>query len=722
MTFTQPTPHLEPWEARNLVNRNEQRRRAIAKQRTGRVSISTGKAAVGEALAGKVPPSTERPPRQSSDLDQPARAFQVGDPIPVVFARYRSTTNQGGILIFPKATECAFSNTATTITSRFHYVISQGVVGPIQTKYVRVGNCRRGTFSANYGKRAGTWAPGNTLTTQSGYQLPNATQVCGIGGNYSDLSTFEISNDVPGGSDEWNIGANIFITDGMRIDRGRFVDGVVGASDNFADLFYWALTKNGVLERMIDTPSFEKAALFCEANGFFINAEFRTAQNLEDWAVEYARFFLLKITRINGKIALRPMLPTRSDGTIDTDPIRSPEWTFDERHIVEPLSSNFQRNYSSFDRRQDPHLVIQWRQQAPEQIPIRRTLVMKPSGTRLPPESIDLYEFCATEQHAVKVAAFLRAQRYLVRWTGTLSLRPGGQTGNMLEGDTIQVFATQRNQVESNSTISEFARVEAISVGDGTEELSISQWPVDEGGRSLIAMEVAAATPGGSLLPWPPLGSCDLPGRAADTTVPAATTSGVSFSAGGSGIATGPGVGTGSGTPGTFDGPGNRPPDNKRQRPPRQPVGTVPPPGGPPMGGGRPDGGPPRIPSAPDDSVFCPGGLTYYSWRCFGWQPNDTLFKFGVKPLIIGGGGIMTAIPTLIRVPGGPDGRYTPWEDGLGSTVQIPGAKIISRYELRWVGANGESESQFIYGWGDSPVVHIVVNCDDVPEPPDKPV
>lgn len=494
-------------------------------------------ASVVEAASGRLPPARERETSQPSLLDRPQQAMQIGDPIPLAWCRYRSDTNSGGVLVFPKATMAAFSNNATTITSRFHCVISQGQIPPIKTQHFRVGSCRVGSFSQNYGQRAGTWSPGNTLTPQAGYQLPNASQACGGGGDYRGMSVLEFSNTVEGGSDKWNLGCNVFLEGGHIVTR--LLDNVQGPSDNIADLILWALRENGARDDLIDLDSFVFAAKFTDVNGFYVNAYFEDAGNLGDWILKILPYYLLRITRIKGKIALRPLVPTNSDGQINIDQVQPPGWTFQNEHIK---PGSWRQEAPENGKREDPHLALFWRQQDPAQIPVKRDLTLRPIGARDAAETHDLYHLCGTENHAAKVAAFLRAQRYLIQHTGSVSLLPGGQTGWIREGDICQLRVTSDSEAEGQHVISEFYCVEALGFdADGSETLTLSHWPVDEGGRSLIALEVALAEPQGSLLPWPTLGTCDLPGRATDTTVPAqSTTTGQAFSQGGGGHHAGP--------------------------------------------------------------------------------------------------------------------------------------------------------------------------------------
>ena len=138
----------------------------------GSSAISFALPAAVEAEAGRLPPPARAEAAAAqTPLNSPQQAMAIGEPIPVIFCRWRN--NAGGVLIFPKATEAAFSNTSTQQTARYHCVLGIGPMGSAQVRDFRVGACRVGSFSQNYDKRAGTWSPGNTAGWVSGAHVPD---------------------------------------------------------------------------------------------------------------------------------------------------------------------------------------------------------------------------------------------------------------------------------------------------------------------------------------------------------------------------------------------------------------------------------------------------------------------------------------------------------------------------------------------------------------------
>ena len=473
------------------------------------------------------PPASTAAAAGNSPLNVPQAAMVVGEPIPVIWGRRRGTV--GGVLVFPWATEARFENNSTTVTSRYHMVICDGRLPDIQRRDVRLGECRIGSFSQNYNQRAGAWTPGNFATAQTGYTVPTFPTFTGGGGNYQGMSTFEAGVTVPGGSDDWRTGWNVFLRGGTIVERGRLLDSAVESSDNIADLVIWALQRSGqVPDAMIDLPSLTAAARFCEANGLWCNGEFGGSTNLGDWLIKLLPDFLLRETKVNGKFGLRPLVPTNANGTINTGAI-TPSWLLTEKAIK---PGSYQAEYSGAAASRPTPLAMLWRQQHDDaDVPIVRTLPVGDPNAPGPLEQHDLSQYATTEDHAAKVGVYRFTRRTLSTHTATVVLKPGNQTGLIVEGDIVQLYLQVVSSREPASVISRFYVVETIGHSlSGEETLSLSHLPVNSSGQSLIALAVAAATGTGTILPSNRTGgSCDLPGAAADTSVPSRSTSGSPF-------------------------------------------------------------------------------------------------------------------------------------------------------------------------------------------------
>jgi hypothetical protein len=167
-----------------------------------------------------------------------------------------------------------------------------------------------------------------------------------------------------------------------------------------------------------------------------------------------------------------------------------------------------------------------WRQQLESDIGIIRTAEVRYSGTAEtgPYESHDLSTFCTNEDHAVKVGAYILAKRLYTTHTIRFAARPQEHNTLITAGDIIRVRLERDNTTYANSVHDYLYQVERITktlAGDVSYEAT--HFPIDDQGRSLIALDVAAAVGTGIILPSGRTGvSCDV-NSSSDNTIPAET-------------------------------------------------------------------------------------------------------------------------------------------------------------------------------------------------------
>jgi hypothetical protein len=456
----------------------------------------------------------------TTELDSPQRFAQIGEPVPIVFARFRNS--KGGILISPGATEARFENDASNnVTAYYMLVLSEGQLDSIPVKDVFQRACRVGAHTQTYNRRAGTWAPGNFLVQRAGKDLPEAPFFCGTVGSYPGISTLSFNVTIPDGFDQYNRQVHLFIRGGMAV--ARIYDSVTGPSDNFADLVKWLLVNTSrVPAAMIDDAALLAAATFLEVNGFTCNLEIRESTNYSDLAAKLAPYFLLAESNAGGKRGLRPLLPVTAGAAIKTTAITA-EYTFTEDTV---LPGTLEINYLSLADRQPFVAQMIWRQQLESDIGIIRTAEVRYSGTAEtgPHESHDLSTFCTSEDHAVKVGAYILAKRLYTTHTIRFAARPQEHNTLISAGDIIRVRLERDNTTYANSVHDYLYQVERITktlAGDVRYEAT--HFPIDDQGRSLIALDVAAAVGTGIILPSGRTGvSCDV-NSSSDNTIPAET-------------------------------------------------------------------------------------------------------------------------------------------------------------------------------------------------------
>lgn len=488
--------------------------------------------------AGQVgTPSTEAAAAGGNTLDTKQRAVEIGEPVPIVFCRRRN--DAGGVLISPGATECRFQNDSNNaVTAYYHLVLSEGRISSIEVKDVFQGPCRVGSHSQTYNRRAGTWTPENAIVERQGYTKPEASYYCGSVGNYPDMSTLSFSITVPNGSDAWSKQVHCFIRGGLWVTR--LFDNTTGPSDNFADLARWMLLNSGRLQAdLLDTAALTAAAQFLEQNQFRCNCSITKSTNYSDLMVKWAPGFLLTESNTAGKRGLRPLLPTTSSGAINTGAI-TPVYTFTEDHVV---IGSVEIQYTSLADRRPFVAQMIWRQQPDDDFGIIRTAEVRYQNTAPngPYESHDLSEFCCSENHAVKVGAYILARRRYTSHTIRFTALPRANNTVVVSGSIIRVRLA-RNTTTAGLAYHDFLyQVERITktlAGDLSYECT--HFPIDSQGRSLIALDVTNTVGTGIILSNNKTGlGCDINSKT-DTTVPAETftsrgvdTSGVNVGGGG---------------------------------------------------------------------------------------------------------------------------------------------------------------------------------------------
>jgi hypothetical protein len=463
------------------------------------------------------PPRNEAGAAGASVLDVDQRSVSIGEPVPIVFCRRRD--DKGGVLISPGATEARFENdTSNNVTAYYHLVLSEGRIGDVAVKDVFQRSCRVGTFTQTYNRRAGTWTPGNFVVPRAGFDEPDASYYCGSIGIYPDISTFSFQVTIPDGFDQWKRQVHLFIRNGIQVTR--LIDNVLGSSDNFADLVRWMLL-NGrrVPTQLVDVPQLQKAAIFLETNGFTCNTWIQQSRNYSDLLATWAPYFLLGESNDGGKKGLRPLLPTNNDGTLKTDAIDW-EYIFTDNEI---LPGTFELEYTSFAQRLPFVAQMTWRQQLENDIGIIRTAEVRYINTAEvgPYESHDMSEYCTSENHAVKIGAYILARRRFVTHTIRFAARPQSHNRLLVPGDICRVRLAREIIGESPSEHDYLYQVERVTKTlAGQVGYECSHFPIDNQGRSIIALNVANATGTGILLTSNSTGvGCDI-NSATDNTIP----------------------------------------------------------------------------------------------------------------------------------------------------------------------------------------------------------
>jgi hypothetical protein len=445
------------------------------------------------------PPLEASAAKGNSQLDVQQRAIQIGETIPIVFGR--RVSNIGGVFVSPGATEGRFANNATTndLSLKLRLVLSEGELDLLGATDLFQGPCRRGSWNQVYNQRAGTWTPGNFIVAVAGKELWDCPFYCGTNGSYGGLTTLSYETTHLDGDSDWNKQVHVFVRGGIRVTR--ILDSIVGPSNNVIDLALYLIRESSRFpETLLDLDAMEDAALFCDVNGLFYNGEFKDSTNLEDWLEGISSNFLLRVSDKEGKKGLRPRLPVNNDGTINTTKIAW-VYTFTEDQL---LPDGFEIDYIGLEDRKPLCAQMLWRQQPDDDIGFIRTLEVRMAGLALdgPYEQYDMTQFCASENHAAKIGAYRVAARHYI--THTLRLRVSPDTFNtfLATGDVVRVRLrreTTSGTVDFHDYLYEVERIgKNIS---GVVDLDLIHFPIDDQGRSLLALAVIDAVGNGIVIP-----------------------------------------------------------------------------------------------------------------------------------------------------------------------------------------------------------------------------
>jgi len=428
----------------------------------------------------------------ADDLTSQQRALRIGDPVPIVFCR--RVSGNGGVFVSPGATEARYENDGTTnaLTVSTMVVLSEGELPQIDLADCFVGPCRQGTWNQTYDRRAGTWTPGNFVTTVSGKTPWSCPYYCGTSGRYEDMTTMSCVNTFVDGSERWAHQLHVFVRQGIKITR--VIDDTLGPSNNVIDLALYLMDKSGrIPSTLIDSTQMLAAANFTETNGLHFNGVFQESLNLDEWLEQISNDYLLRLVELNGKFGFRPRLPVNVDHTIKITAIDW-DYTFTEDHL---LPDGFEIQYIPLTDRQPVTLQMMWRQQPDADIGFPRTTQIGYTGEAAagPFEQYDLSGYCTNETHAVKVGAYRLARRKFITHTLRLTVRPGNYNSILSQGDIVRVRLRRETALAAldyHDFLYEIERIEKTASGACIFDLT--HFPIDSQGRSLVALEVAAAT------------------------------------------------------------------------------------------------------------------------------------------------------------------------------------------------------------------------------------
>lgn len=327
-----------------------------------------------------------------------------------------------------------------------------------------------------------------TEVTEHDYEKPEGYPLFGgSGGTFSGLTTLSATYLTNTADKHYLRQVHAFVRNGMQVTR--LTDGVYGSSSLFPDLAHWCMTVTSLVpSSMIDTARLRSAAQFTQAQALYFNGVIANAVNLREFLDRVAPFFLLRVSHVDGKYGLQPVLPTNGSN-LETGPV-TPVFEFTEAYI---LTDSFTcASVNAADLRPFCALML-WRSQPTTGTGTVKTVEVRYANSALggPFEQYDMTDFCTSEAHAAKTGRYIISRRRRVTHTASWNTTLAASAIN--PGDVVRVtLSTADSLTGRNSVYSELYQVERITEEtEGIVSIEASFFPVDSTGRSLVALDIA---------------------------------------------------------------------------------------------------------------------------------------------------------------------------------------------------------------------------------------
>ena len=278
-------------------------------------------------------------------------------------------------------------------------------------------------------------------------------------------------------SREWSQFSQLsaYVTEGKQVER---LLGGFGATHLFPEILYdFMLNKryglgNEISAEQIDTASFTAAAQFCQDNRFFYDGPKINNTNWRQWAADTAATHCLLLIERGGIFYLYQAIPQQPEirGLFTAGNCINMELTMADAEQRQPISMSVKYRTEGYGGNApsgnvDPSFGL-----FPE--PKERLVYHNGWGEGVT-ESLDMSEYCTSEQHALKAARFIIGARRLADHTVKISTTYEALTSSIAPGDFIKVALdyTYYNQFINGAVTGDGQLVSSTSLSDGNHEI-----------------------------------------------------------------------------------------------------------------------------------------------------------------------------------------------------------------------------------------------------------
>ena len=319
----------------------------------------------------------------------------------------------------------------------------------------------------------------------------------GSGGTFSNLSCLAVKGTytVEAKLGDYKEQVRCFVRNGVKVKD--VITSAVASSNNFANLAYYLLKANNVSDDLIDLASFQDAHRYTVKNKLFFNGVVNSPVNLRDYLARIAPGFLLRFVQIDGRFALKPVLPITADGSFVSSSV-APSKIIDESAI---LQGSYEKTYYSSQQRKPICVLVTWREQLSKPYSLNTTTEIRYTGTAAsgPFEQYDFSDFITNRLHSELVGKYILASRKHITHSVSFSLAydETADVGQKLVAqlqpmDIIQINRSAQVSRHGKFSATEYYQIASISeTAAGQVTIEANHFPTDVGGASLIAGDIA---------------------------------------------------------------------------------------------------------------------------------------------------------------------------------------------------------------------------------------
>jgi hypothetical protein len=239
---------------------------------------------------------------------------------------------------------------------------------------------------------------------------------------------------------------------------------------------------------LVDKEKLIATSRFLEKQELFFNGVIGENINLRQFITDMAPNFLCNFVLADGKFALVPAVPSKTNGSINTGAVEIKQ-LFTSGNILE---DSFKLEYLRAEERRPFKANVRYRQESKNKFPEEKVVEVKINNEAyadklinldiesLPHEQFNLTQFCTSKEHAVKVAKYFLGLRELVTHTISFSTTVHGL--NLEAGAFIKVI-TESSPYSSanNGTIATNGQVTSVThLDDGDYDVSFFKTDSEE--------------------------------------------------------------------------------------------------------------------------------------------------------------------------------------------------------------------------------------------------